>query len=101
MGAADCQQHMAGGQRLSGTRRAGALRNRLIAGLSQIPDAVLNGDPENRLPGNVNFSFFPAYRADLGDGLNGANLIVGIHDGHKAGVLPDGPCGTGGGPPPR
>ena len=39
------------------TQKVSALRNRLIAGLSQIPDAVLNGDPENRLPGNVNFSF--------------------------------------------
>ena len=33
------------------------LRNQLIAGLSQIPCNVLNGGQENRLPGNVNFSF--------------------------------------------
>jgi cysteine desulfurase len=39
------------------TRRVTALRNRLIAGLSQIPDSVFNGDPIHRLPGNVNFSF--------------------------------------------
>ena len=32
-------------------------RNRLIAGLSEIPQAVLNGDADQRLPGNVNFSF--------------------------------------------
>ena len=41
-------------------------------------------------PGNRH-ALFPAYCADFGDGLNGAYLIVGIHDGHKAGVLPDGP----------
>ena len=35
-------------------------------------------------------TLFPAYRADFGDGLNGAYLIVGIHDCYKAGVLPDG-----------
>ena len=34
-----------------------ALRDRLIEGLSQIPEARLNGDREKRLPGNVNFSF--------------------------------------------
>lgn len=38
-------------------QKVSVLRNRLIAGLSQIPHAVLNGDSENRLPGNVNFSF--------------------------------------------
>ncbi|MBR2730759.1 MAG: cysteine desulfurase [Clostridia bacterium] len=32
-------------------------RDWLIAGLSEIPQAVLNGDAERRLPGNVNFSF--------------------------------------------
>ena len=32
----------------------------------------------------------PAHRTDLGDGQDGANLIVGIHDGHQGGVLPDG-----------
>ncbi len=34
-----------------------ALRDRLIAGLSGIPGAVLNGDPVRRLPGNVSFCF--------------------------------------------
>ena len=32
-------------------------RDRLIAGLAAIPQAVLNGDAGRRLPGNVNFSF--------------------------------------------
>ena len=49
------------------TQKMSTLRNRLIAGLSQIPDAVLNGDPENRLPGNVNFSF---------EGIEGESLVL-------------------------
>lgn len=49
------------------TQKMSAFRNRLIAGLSQIPDAVLNGDPENRLPGNVNFSF---------EGIEGESLVL-------------------------
>ena len=39
------------------SRRLSALRDRLIAGLLTIPQAVLNGDPIQRLPGNVNVSF--------------------------------------------
>ena len=49
------------------TQKVSALRNRLIAGLAQIPDAVLNGDPENRLPGNVSFSF---------EGIEGESLVL-------------------------
>ena len=49
------------------TQKVSALRNRLIMGLSQIPDVVLNGDPENRLPGNVNFSF---------EGIEGESLVL-------------------------
>ncbi len=33
------------------------LRDQLIAGLKQIPDALINGDEKKRLPGNVNFCF--------------------------------------------
>ncbi len=33
------------------------LRDQLIAGLKQIPDSILNGDEQKRLPGNVNFCF--------------------------------------------
>jgi cysteine desulfurase len=34
------------------------LRRRFLAGISGlVPDAVLNGDPERRLPGNLNLSF--------------------------------------------
>lgn len=38
--------------------RVRALRDQLIREIrAHIPDAVLNGDPERRLPGNVHFSF--------------------------------------------
>ncbi|WP_344126670.1 cysteine desulfurase family protein [Luedemannella flava] len=38
--------------------RVGALRAELVAGvLAAVPGAVLNGDPEQRLPGNAHFSF--------------------------------------------
>lgn len=38
--------------------RVGALRDRLIRGLlGVVPDAILNGDPIDRLPGNAHFSF--------------------------------------------
>ena len=37
--------------------RVAAMRDCLIEGLSQIPHSALNGDRENRLPGNVNFCF--------------------------------------------
>ena len=44
-----------------------ALRDKLIAGLSQIPHTRLNGDPVNRLPGNVNISF---------EGIEGESLLL-------------------------
>jgi cysteine desulfurase len=37
--------------------RVTALRDRLIAGLTAMPDVKLNGHPSERLPGNVNVSF--------------------------------------------
>ena len=33
-----------------------------------------------------------AHRPDLRDGHDRADLVVGVHDGHKAGVLTDGVC---------
>ena len=39
------------------TTKVTALRDKLIAGLSQIPHSALNGDAVNRLPGNVSFCF--------------------------------------------
>ncbi len=45
-------------QRVSRAARLSSLRKDLITRIQeQIPDVVLNGDPENRLPGNVHFSF--------------------------------------------
>lgn len=38
-------------------QRLTALRDQLIRGLSRIPHSLLNGDPVQRLPGNVNFCF--------------------------------------------
>ncbi|MDR7281160.1 cysteine desulfurase family protein [Catenuloplanes atrovinosus] len=38
--------------------RVGGLRDRLVAGVREaVPDAILNGAPEDRLPGNAHFSF--------------------------------------------
>ena len=48
-----------------------ALRDKLIAGLSQIPHRALNGDPVNRLPGNVNFCF---------EGIEGESLLLLLDD---------------------
>ena len=44
-----------------------ALRDKLIAGLSEIPHCALNGDPVNRLPGNVSFCF---------EGIEGESLLL-------------------------
>lgn len=51
--------------------KVSALRDKLIAGLSQIPHSVLNGDAENRLPGNVNFCF---------EGIEGESLLLLLDD---------------------
>ncbi len=48
-----------------------ALRDRLIDGLTRIPHAILNGDREHRLPGNVNFSF---------EGIEGESLLLLLDD---------------------
>ena len=47
--------------------KVAALRDKLIAGLSQIPHSALNGDAVNRLPGNVNFCF---------EGIEGESLLL-------------------------
>lgn len=51
--------------------RTAALRDRLIAGLSEIPHSVLNGDAERRLPGNVSFCF---------EGIEGESLLLLLDD---------------------
>ena len=47
--------------------KVSALRDRLITGLSNIPHSALNGDPVNRLPGNVSFCF---------EGIEGESLLL-------------------------
>ena len=49
------------------TKKVTALRDKLIAGLSKIPHCALNGDPVNRLPGNVSFCF---------EGIEGESLLL-------------------------
>ena len=44
-----------------------AMRDKLIAGLSKVPKSVLNGDPVNRLPGNVSFCF---------EGIEGESMLL-------------------------
>lgn len=48
-----------------------AVRDRLIRGLRQIPHSALNGDVEQRLPGNVNFCF---------EGIEGESLLLLLDD---------------------
>ena len=47
--------------------KVSALRDRLIAGLVEIPHSALNGDPVDRLPGNVSFCF---------EGIEGESLLL-------------------------
>lgn len=47
------------------------MRDRLIAGLSQIPHSILNGDADKRLPGNVHFCF---------EGIEGESLLLLLDD---------------------
>lgn len=53
------------------TAQLTALRERLIAGLSNIPHSVLNGHREHRLPGTVNFCF---------EGIEGESLLLLLDD---------------------
>ena len=49
---------IAAGRRAAEAERLAALRDELVAEVrAAVPDAVLNGDPDHRLPGNAHFSF--------------------------------------------
>ena len=48
-----------------------AMRDRLIAGLKEIPHSAINGDETRRLPGNVNFCF---------EGIEGESLLLLLDD---------------------
>ena len=54
-------------ERESEAARLTVLRDRLIAGLKEIPHSALNGDAEKRLPGNVSFCF---------EGIEGESLLL-------------------------
>ena len=47
------------------------IRNKIIAGLKEIPHSALNGDAERRLPSNVNFCF---------EGIEGESLLLLLDD---------------------
>lgn len=53
------------------TVRLTTLRDRLIAGLSEIPHSALNGDYVHRLPSNVSFCF---------EGIEGESLLLLLDD---------------------
>ena len=62
-----------------------AMRDKLIAGLSQIPHCALNGDPVNRLPGNVSFCF---------EGIEGEALLL-LLDMHGVAASSGSACTSG------
>lgn len=47
------------------------IRNKVIAGLREIPHSALNGDEESRLPSNINFCF---------EGIEGESLLLLLDD---------------------
>ena len=47
--------------------KVGAMRDKLIEGLRKVPHSALNGDENNRLPGNVSFCF---------EGIEGEALLL-------------------------
>lgn len=49
------------------TKYVTKLRDKIIAGLSKIPHSKVNGDLENRLPGNINMCF---------EGIEGESLLL-------------------------
>jgi len=53
------------------TERLTSVRNKIIAGLKEIPHSAINGDEENRLPSNVNFCF---------EGIEGESLLLLLDD---------------------
>ena len=62
-----------------------AMRDRLIAGLKQIPHSALNGDEVNRLPGNVSFCF---------EGIEGEALLL-LLDAHGVCASSGSACTSG------
>ena len=67
------------------TAKVTAMRDKLIAGLSQIPHCALNGDHVNRLPGNVSFCF---------EGIEGEALLL-LLDMHGVAASSGSACTSG------
>ena len=66
--------------------RVAAMRDRLIAGIrEQVPHCDLNGDPVNRLPGNVSFCF---------EGIEGESLLL-LLDAHGVCASSGSACTSG------
>ena len=66
--------------------RVAAMRDRLIAGIKeQVPHCDLNGDPVNRLPGNVSFCF---------EGIEGESLLL-LLDAHGVCASSGSACTSG------
>ena len=53
------------------TKQIKQLRQRLLQGVQQLPEVILNGDPEQRSPGNLNLSIA---------GVEGESLILALKD---------------------
>lgn len=62
-----------------------AMRDRLIQGLSRIPNSILNGSVRNRLPGNVSFCF---------EGVSGESLLL-LLDGRGICASSGSACASG------
>ncbi len=58
----DCLDHLA-----ENAAYVQGMRDKLIAGLSQVPHSILNGHPTKRLPGSVNMCF---------EGIEGESLLL-------------------------
>ena len=61
------------------------MRDRLIQGLSRIPNSILNGSVRNRLPGNVSFCF---------EGISGESLLL-LLDGRGICASSGSACASG------
>ena len=66
-------------------KKVTAMRDKLIEGLSRIPHCALNGDPVNRLPGNVSFCF---------EGIEGEALLL-LLDAHGVSASSGSACTSG------
>ncbi|OBR96911.1 cysteine desulfurase IscS [Clostridium ragsdalei P11] len=71
----------------SESNRLSYLRDKLIEGLLKIPGSKLNGDKNNRLPGNVNITFDSIEGEILAMALDGAGICVSTGSACSAGAI--------------